>query len=112
MGRETVLKFPPTVGICQRCKVCFSLFMACLRLRDVKLQKDCETCLELIPCDFVALFLDPNEREKSESGSYLDLIRNCFHQSLALFGNGVSEHVLEAILGYSLVSQKDVDSVA
>jgi len=97
---------PQNIEICQNCKIGFSRFTTCLRSKDGKL-KEYKTSLELTPCDFVALVLDPKDHVQLESGSYLDLIRNCFHQCLTLFGNGVSEHAPETILSY-LISQKDI----
>lgn len=112
MSRETVPKLLPDMAICQGCKIGFSLYMTYLSLRNVRLIKEYMTSLELAPCDFVALLLDPKDREELESGSYLDLVRNCFHQCLALFKNGVSDHVLETILGYDLISQRDKDYIS
>ena len=100
-----------TVEICQRCKIGFSLFMTCFNSEVVRFNKENKTCLELTPCDFVALLLDPNEERHLESGSNLDLIRCCFHQCLALSRNGVSDHIYDALLGYNPVLQKEIEYV-
>jgi hypothetical protein len=108
MEEEALQEVPPEADICQSCRLGAALFMAYLQLRNAKLRREYTTCLELTPCDLVALLLDPNEQEnpESDSGSNLDLMRNCFHQCLTLFRNGVSEHVVEIVLGYSLNPQE------
>ncbi len=95
--------------ICRICRIGFSPYMTVLRLRDAKMKTEYETSLELTPCDFVALLLDPKGQEQLKSTSYPDLVRNCFHQCLTLFRNGVSDHVAETILSCNLVSLKDLD---
>lgn len=111
MIRETVRKSLQDIVLCENCKIGFSVYIACFGSRNVELNKGYKTCLELTPCDFVALLLDPNEQKHLKSGSDFDLIRDCFHQCLALFGNGVSEHILEIILGYNLISQKGIEYI-
>ena len=81
---------------CQTCRLVLSLFRTHLRLKDKKLHKEYNTTLELTPCDFVALIVDPNEK----SCFNLELIRHCFHQCLTLALNGVSQRTYDTVLDY------------